>query len=206
MVETFDSWVRELGDLGYLVLALAALIEYVVPPFPGDTIVLLGGAYVVRGDNSVVLVFLAVNIASVFGISANYAVGRYVGGHIDARPQGRLLFGVTHQKVRELQQKMRDRGAWLLVVNRFLPSFRTILFIAAGASHMPLKKVLALGVASACLWNGLLLGAGALLGGNAERLERLITDYRRAAFAIFGVIVLLLLARWWLSRRPREAS
>lgn len=206
MVETFDSWVRELGQLGYLVLALAALIEYLAPPFPGDTIVLMGGAYAVRGGNSVLLVWLAVTVASIIGISCNYAVGRYVADRVNARPEGKLLFGVTHANVRELQEKMRERGAWLLVVNRFLPTFRTVLFIAAGASRMPLRKVLALGVLSALAWNGMLLGVGYLLGGNAERLEKLLTEYKRGAFIVVGLVVVVLLVRWLISKRPKEAQ
>jgi membrane protein DedA with SNARE-associated domain len=206
MLETFDSWVRELGQLGYFAIALAALIEYLAPPFPGDTIVLMGGAYAARGENSVLLVWLAVTVASVLGISANYAVGSYVAERVKARPEGHLLFGVTHARVRELQEKMRDHGAWLLVVNRFLPTFRTVLFIAAGASHMPLRKVLTLGVLSALAWNGLLLAVGYLVGGNAERLERLLTEYKRGASIVLGLVVVALLVRWWLRREKKEAQ
>lgn len=206
MLETFDTWVRELGQLGYFVLAAAALIEYLAPPFPGDTVVLMGGAYAVRGNNSLFLVWVAVNLASAVGICANYAVGRYVALRVKHRPEGVLLFGVTHARVRELQEKMREKGAWLLVINRFLPSFRTVLFIAAGASVMPLRKVLLLGTISAGLWNALLLGVGYLVGDNAEALQRLLTEYKRGAFVVVGVISLVLLVRWWLGRRPKEAQ
>src|SRR5689334_633937 len=104
MVETFDSWVRELGPYGYLVLGLAALIEYLAPPFPGDTVVLLGGAYAVRGHNSVLLVWLAVTVASALGITANFAVGSYLGERIKAQPEGHLLFGITNAHVRAVQE------------------------------------------------------------------------------------------------------
>jgi membrane protein DedA with SNARE-associated domain len=205
MVETFDSWVRELGQLGYLVLALAALIEYLAPPFPGDTIVLIGGAYAVRGHNSVFWVWVAVTMASVVGIGANYAVGRFVADRTRLTPGKKLLFGITHQSVMELQDKMRQKGAWLLVANRFLPSFRSVLFIAAGASHMPLRKVLFLGVASAMAWNGLLLGAGVLVGGNAERLEALVRDYKIVAGVVLGLVILFFVVRWALHKKgPRQ--
>lgn len=42
MVEYIDQLISALGPLGLLVLGLAAMLEYVVPPFPGDTITLLG--------------------------------------------------------------------------------------------------------------------------------------------------------------------
>jgi membrane protein DedA with SNARE-associated domain len=204
MVETFDSWVRELGPYGYLVLGLAALIEYLAPPFPGDTVVLLGGAYAVRGHNSVLGVWVAVTLASVLGIIANYEVGSFVGERIKKQPEGHLLFGITHAHVRALQEKMREHSGWLLIANRFLPSFRSVLFIAAGASHIPLRKVLALGVLSAVAWNGMLLGAGVLVGGNAEVLERLAKEYKVVALALCAVIGVVLGVRWFVQRR-REA-
>ena len=51
MVEFLDNLISNIGLLGLLVLGLAAAVEYVVPPFPGDTITLLGGVYAVRGEH-----------------------------------------------------------------------------------------------------------------------------------------------------------
>ena len=48
MVEYLDNLIAHIGLLGLLVLGLAAAVEYVVPPFPGDTITLLGGVYAGR--------------------------------------------------------------------------------------------------------------------------------------------------------------
>ena len=51
MVEWLDSFITHLGLLGLVVFFVAAALEYVVPPFPGDTITLLGGVYAVRGEH-----------------------------------------------------------------------------------------------------------------------------------------------------------
>lgn len=207
MVETFDAWVRELGPLGYLALALAALIEYLVPPFPGDTVVLLGGAYAVRSDRSLLLVLLAVSVASALGMSANYAVGRLLHDRIAHYPEGHTLYGVRFQRIRELQDRMRRHGPWLLVANRFLPSFRSVLFIAAGASRMPLRSVLGWGMVSAVSWNGLLLVVGSVVGSNADRLERLVRDYQRGALAVLGLVLLGFAAHFlWKRRKARGAA
>lgn len=192
MVETLDSWLREVGPWGYLALFLASLIEYLVPPFPGDTVVLLGGLYAVRGERSLALVFLSTVLGGGVGVSAMYGVGRLVATRVEQSFEGRVLFGFTHAHIRAAQERMRTHGTVLLLVNRFLPTFRTVLFVGAGAARMGFWRVLALGVVSTSLWNAFLLGVGYALGGNAERVEAFFVDYRRAVFAVMVAAFALL--------------
>ena len=206
MVEQFDSWAQTLGTWGYLVLALAALIEHVVPPFPGDTIVLLGGAYAIRGDRSVPLVFVAVTVGSMVGLSINYVIGRYLGDRLAGMPDERKLLGISVGKLRAMQESMRAKGSWLLIANRFMPTFRATLYIAAGASHMPYRRVLLLGTLSAVGWNVMLLAMGMAVGGNAERLGELVSQYRVIAAIVFGLLVLVFGLRWFLKRRGSAAG
>ncbi len=205
MVELFDRWVHTLGALGYPALALAALLEYLVPPLPGDTVTLLGGAWAARGERSFPLVLLSVTLGSMVGICVNYAVGRALGARVDRLPEGRLLFGITHASIRRVQDLMKDRGEWLLVANRFLPSFRAVLFVAAGASHMAFPRVLGLGTVSALAWNTMLLSVGLAVGDNADRIEAFLSTYRTAALAVVGVALAGVLVRW-LWRRGRAQS
>ncbi len=202
MVEWFDALVREVGDWGYLLLGLASLIEFLAPPFPGDTIILLGGAWAARGQRSVALVLLATTVGGMVGITANYLVGHWVGRKILAVPHGRMLFGVTTEKIREAQEKMRSNGTWLLIINRFLPTFRSVLFIAAGAAHMSYRRVLALGTVSTILWNCTLLAVGITVGGNAESVEQFLREYKLWAFLAVGALALAVGARLLWRRAP----
>jgi membrane protein DedA with SNARE-associated domain len=195
MVEVFDLWLRTLGAWVYPVLALAALVEYLFPPFPGDSVSLLGGASVALGERSWPLVLLALMAGSVVGILLNWRVGLAIGARVERLPEGRLMPGVTHAQVRRAQELMRTRGALLLVVNRFLPSFRAVLFIAAGASEMPLWRVLSLGTISALAWNGLLVAVGMALGDHADRIELFLRRYETFALSAFALICLGLLLR-----------
>ncbi|WIG93120.1 DedA family protein [Myxococcus sp. SDU36] len=186
MVEFIDQLISALGPLGLLVLGLAAMLEYVVPPFPGDTITLLGGVYAVRGAQSWVLVFLVVTVGSVAGAAINYAVGHWLAKRFDAHPE-RSFIGITHARLAQVQARMRVNGPWLLLVNRFLPGIRGLIFVAAGASRMPRFNALALGAVSAMAHTGLVLGLGAAVGGNLERLTALVTRYQ---YAVVGLVVI----------------
>jgi membrane protein DedA with SNARE-associated domain len=191
MIETLDSWIRAVGPLGYLVLFGAALVEYVVPPFPGDTVVLLGGVYAVRGNKPWALVFAVVTLGSIAGSAINYFVGRRM-----ARRFPQLL---------QLQDRMRRGGIPLIAFNRFLPGIRGLLFAAAGAAEMSFPHVMFWGGVSSVLWNALIMGVGIAVGGNAERLGALLRQYNAVAWGLLGTAAIMFSARyvWRLWRRPQ---
>ncbi|RKH48289.1 DedA family protein [Corallococcus sicarius] len=193
-IEHVDKLIGALGPFGFLVLGVAALLEYVVPPFPGDTVVLMGGIYAVRGEKPWWLVLGVVTVGSVLGAAINYAVGRWLARRFEANP-GRSFFGLTHAKLEAVQARMRRAGPWLLLVNRFLPGIRGVIFIAAGAAHVPRVNALALGAVSALAHSGLVLGLGMAVGGNLERLTLLVSRYQ------YGVIGLLVVAALGLGVR-----
>ncbi|AKJ07469.1 membrane protein DedA with SNARE-associated domain [Archangium gephyra] len=204
MVEFLDNLISNIGLLGLLVLGLAAAVEYVVPPFPGDTITLLGGVYAVRGEHPWPLVFLVVVAGSVVGALINYQVGRWLVGRFERKP-GDVFFGISHARLEAVQSQMRHKGPWLLLANRFIPGVRGLIFVAAGAAHMPRSNALILGALSAMAHTGLVLALGAAVGGNLERLEALMWRYQWAVLGLVGVGVVAVLVRA-LAKRKAQAS
>ncbi|WP_224361362.1 DedA family protein [Hyalangium versicolor] len=201
MVESIDHFIMAMGMAGLLLLGLAAMLEYVVPPFPGDTITLLGGVYAVRGDHPWPLVFLIVTLGSVAGAAINYWFGTWLARRFEANPQA-SLFGFTHAKLEEVQARMRRSGPWLLVVNRFLPGIRGVIFIAAGAARIPRRNALLLGAVSAMAHNALVLTVGRAVGGNLERLESLVSRYQMAVVVLVLIGVLAVVVRALARRTP----
>jgi membrane protein DedA with SNARE-associated domain len=204
MVEFLDGLITKLGLFGLLILGGAAALEYVVPPFPGDTITLLGGVYAVRGQHPWPLVFVVVVVGSVVGAAINYQVGRWLMGRFERKPHD-SFFGITLARLESVQAQMRQKGPWLLLVNRFLPGLRGLIFVAAGASHMPRRNALVLGMLSAMAHTGLVLALGAAVGGNLEELEGLLWRYQRAVVFLVVVGVLAVLVRA-LAKRKNPAT
>jgi membrane protein DedA with SNARE-associated domain len=204
VVHHIDSLIQSLGPFGYLVLGLAALIEYLFPPFPGDSITLLGGAYVARDERSMPLVILALTLGSMGGIAVTWLLGFAIAGKVSTLDENKTILGLKVGQLRKAQALMLEKGAWLLVSNRFIPSFRAIVFVAAGASGVPLSRALFLGVVSALAWNTLLVTVGFTFGDNAERIERFFVTYRNTALVLVGLVALGLVARalWRRSRAP----
>jgi membrane protein DedA with SNARE-associated domain len=180
----------------------AAFIEYIFPPFPGDLLVVLGAWYAVHGDLSWPAVFVAVTVGAVFGAWVDHQAGVWLGSRLEHSPMAARF--LKPAQLARFEEAYRRWGFWLLILNRFFPGVRGFIFLAAGASGVPVKRALLLGGISAAVWNGLLLAAGALLTKNLDELVTLVDRYTKLAGAVIGVVLLALLARALWKRRSRR--
>ncbi len=203
-----DRTVRATGPGLLPLLALASLVEYVFPPFPGDTIVLVGAALAVRGQVSVAAVFAVCTAGSAAGAVADYLAGGWLGGRL-ARPSAarwrRLL---PPDRLARVEGQYRRYGPWLILANRFVPAARALFFVFAGMSELGLMKTVALGAVSAMAWNGLIVGAGYALGANLPRLDAWLKAFDRTSLEVvgavgLGIVVVLGLRRWRGHARAR---
>lgn len=189
MIESLLHWLASNeGPLAYLVLGLAAALEYVFPPFPGDTVTLFGVFLAGTAGFSPWLVYLAIDLGSILGGLVAYAVGR----HIDPENPPRLLRGPrTRLAIDEVRRRFERHGAIYLALNRFLPALRAFFFVGAGIARIPVSRVVVWGAVSASLWNALLFGVGWAVGDNWERLADLASTYAWVALGIAVVAIAL---------------
>jgi len=173
-------------------LMAAAFLEYVFPPFPGDTVTLFGAFLVTaRGWNGP-LVFIAVTVGSILGVFINFIVGVWLFGKASI---WRFTPGWRSRLVSKVDRGVEffaERGEWTIVLNRFLPGIRSIFFVAAGMARMRLGWVLFFATLSAGAWNVLIFAAGAAVGENWDELRGMLTQYTQAIW-----LVLLALALAW---------
>lgn len=207
MLEILDRLMREAGPAGLALLAAGAFVEYVFPPFPGDTVTVLGGVWAVRGGWPVWLVYSLVMAGSLAGALLDFAAGRWVGQRLDRAPaQAWYLKRVDRAALLQWEERFKTSGVWWLAVNRFLPAIRGPIFFAAGVARVPLWKVVAYGGVSAFVWNGLLFAAGYAVGGEADKLLDLVQTYGKLAWMAVAMVVVVLAGRWWTRRRRARAD
>ena len=203
-VALFTDAVVHTGRFAPLVLFASSFVEYVFPPFPGDTIVILGAWYAVHGALSWPAAFVAVTAGAVAGAFLDWKVGRWLAPRLEAGAAHGLL---DAGRLAHFEAAYRRWGALLLVANRFMPGVRAFLFVAAGASGIPLRRVLLLGGISAALWNALLLAAGGLLARNVPELIALFERYTWSAWVALGIVAAVLGVRALVRRcRPGGAA
>jgi len=204
VVATLSEALARTGPAAPAILFLGSLVEYVFPPFPGDTLVVLGAWYAVNGKISWPFAFAAVTAGAVVGAWIDYRVGVALGAALE---RGAMRRGpVTLEHVRQVEAGYARWGAWFLLANRFLPGIRAFLFVGAGAARLPLGKVLLWGGISAAAWNGLLLLVGAYLARNLSELVDWLERYTMLAWMGMAVVAALLLARFAFAawRRKRR--
>ncbi len=186
--------------LGLALLAASAAVEYVFPPFPGDTMILLGAVLITAYGWSFWLVLLAGMIGSAVGSMATF----WLGDRLRLRRERRRATGeiiAERATLDVLIQRFHRHGPIYLVLNRFVPGIRPFFFIAAGMAGMRARAVLFYGSLSALLWNLALIALGALLGANLEALLDWVGRYSLIAGGLLVAVVGFFVIRWW-RRRP----
>jgi membrane-associated protein len=204
LADALADAVSRTGEFAPAILFAASLIEYVFPPFPGDLVVVFGAWYAADGALSWPATFLSVTAGAVVGAWIDYRMGAAIGLRLDRRMAARSP--AWEVRLARFEAGYRRWGVGLLLANRFLPGVRAFLFAAAGASGIPLRKVLVCGAVSAALWNALLLGVGALAVENVEELVLLFDRYTRAAWAALALAALALAVVAVISARRRRRA
>ena len=197
MMEWLTDWLIGFASdrnhpAGFALLAGSALLEYVFPPIPGDTITLFGAVLISGFGWSPVGIIAAILVGSMAGAMINFAVGRKLRARGKARP-----------RIEKIVARFERHGPSYLVINRFIPGVRAVALVAAGMSAMGWRDALLYGGISVLLWNGLLIGLGAAAGANIDRLEGWFDDYTTGAWIALGSVAVLFIG-WRLVRRWRR--
>jgi membrane protein DedA with SNARE-associated domain len=206
MMEELRPWLQESeGPLAYLVLGLASLVEYVFPPFPGDSVALFGVFLAATAGYSVVWVYALLNLGALGGGMAAYGFGRWIAVRREHRTPRFLRGEQARQAIDAVLTRFERHGAAYLGLNRFVPALRSFFFIAAGMAKLPAWKVAVWGTVSAMAWNALLLALGWAVGRSYERLEGWVKAYSYVALIVVGLASLALLVKY-LSRPKEEGE
>ena len=181
MFSSLATWVQDvIEQLGYLGVALLVVLENVFPPIPSEIVLPFAGFVAQRGSDSVVLMILAATVGSVIGALIMYWIAAIIGDerlHAFTRRFGKWV------QIREADltraEEWFDRHAMSAVlVGRCVPLIRSVVSIPAGFRRMKLIPYIAYTFLGSLVWNIALVGAGAVLGENWERVEPVVATFQ----------------------------
>lgn len=205
---SLDEAVRALLDqhewVALVALLLSSMIEYVFPPFPGDTVTLAGAVLVTAFGWAFLPVFTAVTVGSIAGSAIAFAAGQWLWRRGFLSPTDGSHGNEARGTIQRLVTRFERHGEAYLVVNRFLPGIRALFFVAAGLAHMRLGRVMLFSAISATLWNLAIMALGLAIGTNLRRIEDIARSWSLVMSLIIGAVVLFLVARWALRRLRRR--
>ena len=189
--------------LVYVVLAVGAVVENILPVVPADTFVVAGGFIAGLGTVGPAGVFLVVWGFNVAGAIAVYAAGFRYGPGFFRKGRGRAL--MAERQMRKLEAFYRRWGVLAVFAARFLPGFRALVPVFAGVAELgPVRVIPPLVVASA-IWYGTLIRLGYLAGDNLDAVMETLDRTNRGLVAASAALGVVILGVWWRARR-REAA
>jgi membrane-associated protein len=113
-------------------VGFAAFAKYVVPPFPGDSLMLLGFFLSAHGGAPSWTIVLGACCGGLLGAACAFYLGRRLGMPLLARIEERS----SKVPVEKLRRLFATFGEKSLLLNRFLPILRSFMLYAAGASGL----------------------------------------------------------------------
>jgi membrane protein DedA with SNARE-associated domain len=134
----------------YFVIFGAAAVDAFFPLVPSETVVIIGGNLSSSGDLSLPLVILAAASGAVVGDNVSFWIGSLVG----ERTVKKWFSGEKSQKRLEWAERMLDeRGAYIIVIARFIPGGRTAVTFSAGyIPTFPWRRFIVYDVVAGCIW------------------------------------------------------
>jgi membrane protein DedA with SNARE-associated domain len=193
---------RAVDSLGEWGVGLFTLVETVFPPIPSEIILPLAGFLARLGSMNLVLVYLTSTLGAYAGALVLYGVGARLGLERSIRWLSTMPL-VDREDFEKAAEWFRKHGRSAVFFGRLLPGVRSLISLPAGAHRMNLGTFSLFTIAGSGLWNGLLIGLGALLGPQ----YRLIDEYARylnyAVYAAVASVVGSLILRNIRRRRTR---
>ncbi|MCI0548009.1 MAG: DedA family protein [Candidatus Rokubacteria bacterium] len=198
-----------LGHWGYPAIFVVTVLGNAGLPVPEETVLLLAGYLVWRGQLRLPIVIAVGFVSAVVGDNIGYWIGHHYGRGVLDRHAWWML---GHpDRLEAMQRFMARRGMVAVFVARFVPGLRFMAGPLAGALGLPVGSFLLANIAGAALYVplavGLGCGIGAIVGEHVERARHMMGDIELVVLALAGLALATLIGwRLLLARRGPDAT
>jgi membrane protein DedA with SNARE-associated domain len=200
------------GDVGYLGVFIAMVIESTLIPIPSELILPFAGFMVSDSSNIEPLTHGAWNfwIVVVVGVAANttgslfgYALGAKLGRPFLDR-WGRYLLIRKHE-VDRAEQFFAKWGSPTAFISRLLPGVRSVISFIAGISRMPIGRFTLYSTLGAIPWTIALVYAGTQLGSRWTDIRDAMRPFDTLILVVL-VLAVIVFVVWRIFHRDSDAD
>jgi membrane protein DedA with SNARE-associated domain len=167
---------------------------------PGDTVVVLGGAFLARAELRLDLLLASVILGVLGGSLLSFWIGRRGGTALIARWGPR--FGVGPRRVEAAQGYFERHGAKTVFLAAFVSGLKNMIPALAGASQMGFVRFVAYNAPGSILRSVALVGVGYAFGANLPRALGLV---QKANSWMIGLAAALVVATYILLRLRKRS-
>jgi membrane protein DedA with SNARE-associated domain len=194
------AWMSNLPTgWAYALILVIAYVENVLPPIPGDMLVVFGGYLAGIGRLNLGFVVVLATLGGTAGFMSMYLIGSRLGSAILDERRFRWL---PRRRVLAARTLLARWGYRLVAANRFLSGLRSVISMSVGMAHKPAGPTAAFAAASALVWTTLLAVAGYYLGENWESVGEYLRQYGVVIVGLMVLFVIVQLARYLAARKP----
>ncbi|MCC5927451.1 MAG: DedA family protein [Bacteroidetes bacterium] len=199
------NWLEALPLISvYLAFVLIAYLENVLPPVPGDILVVFAGYLAADGFLNFTAILTLTTVSSVLGFMTMYYIGYKWGDGIREKRSKYWMFKYIDFKYMTRAQGWMNRwGQGVILANRFLAGTRSVISLLAGITHMHVQRTILSSTVSSLLWNVILLGSGWFIKENWEKIGMYLSIY---SWVILAFLAIFIGYRIWKYRGKRQAA
>ena len=183
----------------YAIVFAVAAVDAFFPLVPSEATVITAGVLAGTGDLNILLVILAGASGALCGDNVCYWAGRIFGERIAER----VFTGQRRRHYDRAHNLVEERGAYIILVARFIPLGRTAVTFACGSLDWPWHRFIRYDAIAATLW----ASYAALLGYfGGKTFEDAPWKGLLIAFAIAASVAgLTELVRWYRKRSAQPS-
>jgi membrane protein DedA with SNARE-associated domain len=196
---------RVMITLGEWGVGILVLLETVFPPLPSEVVLPLAGFLTSQGGLSLPLVIATATLGAYLGALGLYGLGAALGQERAIRTLAKLPL-VDREDFERADAWFGRHGRASIFFGRLIPGVRSLISLPAGAQRMNLGTFSVFTLAGSGLWNGILIGAGVLLGTQYALVDRYSTYINYALYAVLAGLLIWLVVRRIRRRRERPGQ
>jgi len=132
----------------YAIVFAVAAVDAFFPLVPSEATVITAGVLAGSGDLNILLVILAGAAGALCGDNVCYWAGRIFGERIAER----VFTGQRRRHYDRAHNLVEERGAYIILVARFIPLGRTAVTFACGSLDWPWHRFIRYDAIAATLW------------------------------------------------------
>lgn len=195
MLDAVSRWVTHYG---YVIVALALLIEGAGVPVPGETALVTAAALAGRGTLSVVGVVIAGCIGTILGGHTGYWIGTS-GGSAFVNRRGKWI-GLSPKHLDRTRSFFDKHGAKTVLLGRFIAVVRSFVGIFAGITRMPMRVFATYNAIGGIVWVLTFSILGYVFGRNLPRLVHYIGRVSLVLALLIAIVVAVVFLWRWFAR------
>ena len=198
-MENIFQWVIEYGYFALFILLVLGLFGL---PVPDEVLLTFSGFLVFQGVFQPFPAYWVAFLGSICGITISFGLGRWVGTAVIKRFGARI--NITTEKMKRVHIWFETYGKWTLFFGYFIPGFRHVTAMVAGASKLEYPVFALFAYSGGLIWSSLYVSIGFFLGHEWEK----VSGWFPPQIWIISLTVAAVLAFYFLFRkmnsRPKE--